>query len=55
VGAIHPQAMPVNLTTPDEVDRWLAAPLEDALKLWRALADMPERARERHVAPHPLH
>jgi putative SOS response-associated peptidase YedK len=39
VGAIHPKAMPVILTTPDEVDRWLTAPTEEALKLQRPLPD----------------
>lgn len=39
VGAIHPKAMPVILTTPDEVDRWLTAPTEEALGLQRPLPD----------------
>ncbi|MDB5602134.1 MAG: hypothetical protein JWN71_4178 [Xanthobacteraceae bacterium] len=39
VGAIHPKAMPVILTTPDEIERWLTAPAEDALKLQRPLPD----------------
>ena len=33
VGAIHPKAMPVILTTPDEVETWMTAPPEEALKL----------------------
>ena len=33
VGAIHPKAMPVILTTPDEVDAWMTAPPDEALKL----------------------
>ncbi|MET3909980.1 hypothetical protein ABID59_004337 [Bradyrhizobium sp. S3.3.6] len=39
VGAIHPKAMPVILTTPDEVETWMTAPLDEALKLQRPLAD----------------
>jgi putative SOS response-associated peptidase YedK len=37
VGAIHPKAMPVILTTTDEIDLWMNAPAEDALKLQRPL------------------
>jgi putative SOS response-associated peptidase YedK len=33
VDAIHPKAMPVILTTPEEVETWMAAPPEEALKL----------------------
>jgi putative SOS response-associated peptidase YedK len=39
VGAIHPKAMPVILTTRDEIDRWLTAPAEQALTLQRPLPD----------------
>jgi putative SOS response-associated peptidase YedK len=39
VGAIHPKAMPVILTTGDEIDLWMTAPAEDAFKLQRPLAD----------------
>lgn len=39
VGAVHPKAMPVILTTQDEFDTWLSAPAADALKLQRPLAD----------------
>jgi putative SOS response-associated peptidase YedK len=31
VGAIHPKAMPVILTKPEELDAWMAAPPEEAL------------------------
>ncbi len=39
VGAVHPKAMPVILTTPDEIEAWLTAPAADALKLQRPLPD----------------
>ena len=39
VGAIHPKAMPVILTTRDEVDAWMTVPISEALKLQRPLAD----------------
>ena len=35
VGAVHPKAMPVILTTPAEVETWMTAPTEEALKLQR--------------------
>ncbi|MCX7307093.1 MAG: SOS response-associated peptidase family protein [Afipia sp.] len=37
VGAIHPKAMPVILTTKDEIETWLNAPTAEALKLQRPL------------------
>lgn len=39
VGAVHPKAMPVILTTPDEIETWLTTPPQDALKLQRPLPD----------------
>lgn len=39
VGAVHPKAMPVILTTTDEVEQWLTAPREEALRLQRPLPD----------------
>jgi putative SOS response-associated peptidase YedK len=37
VGAIHPKAMPVILTTETEIEQWMTAPAEDALRLQRPL------------------
>jgi putative SOS response-associated peptidase YedK len=39
VRAIHPKAMPVILTTAAEIEQWLTAPAEEALKLQRPLPD----------------
>ena len=39
VGAIHPKAMPVILTTGEEIDTWMTVPTSEALKLQRPLAD----------------
>jgi putative SOS response-associated peptidase YedK len=39
IGAIHPKAMPVILRDADEIDRWMSAPLAEALKLQRPLPD----------------
>jgi putative SOS response-associated peptidase YedK len=39
VAAVHPKAMPVILTRPDECDVWLHAPCEKAGKLQRPLPD----------------
>ena len=38
VGSIHMKAMPVILTTPDEVETWLTAPWEEARRLQRPLS-----------------
>ncbi|MGI9354546.1 MAG: SOS response-associated peptidase, partial [Rhizobiaceae bacterium] len=39
VRAVHPKAMPVILTTKDEVDTWLSANVTEAMKLKRPLPD----------------
>ena len=39
VAAIHPKAMPVILTESDELDLWMSAPPEEALRLQRVLRD----------------
>ena len=39
VGSIHMKAMPVILTTSEDVDVWLSAPKEQAITLQRALPD----------------
>ena len=38
VGPIHPKAMPVILTTPEECDVWMSAPAAEALALAAAVA-----------------
>ncbi|APX89056.1 DUF159 family protein [Brevirhabdus pacifica] len=39
VGPVHPKAMPVILTRPEEWRQWLTAPTAEALKLQRPLPD----------------
>ena len=39
VGAIHPKAMPVILTDPQDVETWMSAPTDEAMRLQRPLAD----------------
>jgi putative SOS response-associated peptidase YedK len=39
VAPIHPKAMPVILTTPDEFERWLEVDTVDAMTLQRPLPD----------------
>ncbi|WP_354141703.1 SOS response-associated peptidase family protein [Bradyrhizobium sp. LB11.1] len=53
VGAIHPKAMPVILTTPDEVETWMTAPPDEVLKLQRPLPDGRLRIVARGVKEDP--
>jgi putative SOS response-associated peptidase YedK len=51
VGAIHPKAMPVILTTPEDVETWMTA--SEALKLQRPLPDGSLRVVARGVKEEP--
>jgi putative SOS response-associated peptidase YedK len=53
VGAIHPKAMPVILTTPDEVESWMTVSPDEALKLQRPLPDGTLRVVARGVKEDP--
>jgi putative SOS response-associated peptidase YedK len=39
IAAVHPKAMPVILTTEGEMETWMTAPAEEALRLQRPLPD----------------
>jgi putative SOS response-associated peptidase YedK len=54
VGAIHPKAMPVILTTTDEVETWMTATPDEALKLQRPLPDGSLRIVARGVKEDPI-
>ena len=55
VGAIHPKAMPVILTTPEDLQAWMTAPADEAMKLQRPLPDgalkIIDRGKKRDEAP----
>jgi putative SOS response-associated peptidase YedK len=53
VGVIHPKAMPVILTTPHEVETWMTASRDEALKLQRPLPDGSLRIVARGVKEDP--
>jgi putative SOS response-associated peptidase YedK len=53
VRAIHPKAMPVILTTAEEVEAWMTAPPEEALKLQRPRPDGALRIVARGVKEDP--
>lgn len=49
VEAVHPKAMPIILTEPSEIERWMFATWEDARGLQRPLADGALRILARGV------
>jgi putative SOS response-associated peptidase YedK len=55
VAPIHAKAMPVILTEPEEIETWMTAPAEQALKLQRPLSDdaleIVARGVKKDVAP----
>ena len=53
-GAIHPKAMPVILTTPEDVETWMTAPPDEALRLQRPLPDGSLRIVARGVKEDPI-
>ncbi len=57
VGAIHPKAMPVILTDPDDLKTWMSAPADEATKLQSPLKDgalqIVGRGKKRDEAPTP--
>jgi putative SOS response-associated peptidase YedK len=46
VGAIHPKAMPVILTTQDEMETWMTTPIGEALKLQHPLLEIVARGEK---------
>lgn len=54
VGAVHEKAMPVILTTPEEVDHWMTAEWSDAKALQRPLPDGSLRIVARGAKQDPL-
>ena len=53
VGAVHPKAMPVILATTDEVETWMTASPDEALRLQRPLPDGALRIVARGVKEDP--
>lgn len=39
IGPIHPKAMPVILTTPDQIEKWMTGTQEEVLTLQRLAPD----------------
>jgi putative SOS response-associated peptidase YedK len=57
VAPIHAKAMPVILTQPEEIETWMTAPADEALKLQRPLPDgalaIVARGEKKDEAPVP--